>query len=80
MLRCAAGGACTFVANLPVVSWQFAWHGTAEKRCTGQQLEMGALKKCCTQISRLSSLVVKPELNLYLQYALDYIRISSGRK
>lgn len=51
MLRCAAGGACTFAANLPAVSWQCARHGSVEKHRAGYQLEMGVLEKCCTQIS-----------------------------
>lgn len=51
MQSCAAGGMCTSAADLPVVSWQGAGHGTMEKCCAGYQLEMGVLKKCFTQNS-----------------------------
>ena len=69
MLRCGAGGARTFAASFPVVSWQCAKHGTVEKRYARYQLEMGALKIDVVKsalASRVFSLVVKPELNLYL--------------
>lgn len=45
MLRCAADGAYTFAANLPVESWQCARHSTAEKALCRVSAGNGNAKK-----------------------------------